>query len=132
MEKNEKNEKNEKGESKELSVTRIRNEGKEWVDVFKTFSTGDQSVKVCLCPRTLRFRTELRSFLHFLTPQVEQDEAEHIDTSKTWEDIEWDDVKADMAQRVLKDEVLLDQDIVGMQKSRIEMRSNELLMRVFI
>lgn len=40
-----KSEKNEK-EEKELSVTRIRNEGKEWVDVFKTFSTGDKSVKV--------------------------------------------------------------------------------------
>lgn len=72
-------------EKDNLSVTRIRNEGKEWVDAFNTFAneTGE-NVKV--------------------------ENADGIDTSKTWEEIEWDDVKADIAKQMLKDEVPIDSE----------------------
>eukprot|EP01125_Pyxidicula_operculata_P004418 TRINITY_DN1677_c0_g1_i7.p2 TRINITY_DN1677_c0_g1~~TRINITY_DN1677_c0_g1_i7.p2 ORF type:complete len:177 (+),score=33.17 TRINITY_DN1677_c0_g1_i7:827-1357(+) len=64
-------------ESPKLSVTRIRNDGKQWVDAHSTFLQGGEDLA-----------------------KIEDE----IDTSTTWELVEWDQAREEAARKMLENE----------------------------
>jgi SAM-dependent methyltransferase len=67
-------------ESEKLSVTRIRNKGERWVDAHETFVNGGENL-------------------------VEIEDSE-VDTTTTWEIVEWDYVREQVAKKILETEVM--------------------------